>query len=287
MRHYRGRFAPTPSGPLHFGSLVAAVASYLDARHHQGDWFVRIDDLDQPRQKPGSVESILATLEALGFEWDDEIQYQSRRTERYQALLDELSNRQLVYPCSCSRKEIAAEAKAGVDGLVYPGTCRSGMREGATQFSFRIITDESVIQFNDRIQGTYTQQLDRDIGDFVLKRADGLFAYQLAIVADDHDQKINSIVRGRDLLVSTPRQIYLQQLLAMETPDYAHVPLVMDDNGNKLSKSDAAHPVDTKRALETLNLTLDFLGQAAVEADTIDSFWQQATRNWLIEQVPK
>ncbi|WP_256858049.1 tRNA glutamyl-Q(34) synthetase GluQRS [Solemya velum gill symbiont] len=263
------------------------AACYLDARHHQGDWFVRIDDLDQPRQKPGSVESILATLEALGFEWDDEIQYQSRRTERYQALLDELSNRQLVYPCSCSRKEIAAEAKAGVDGLVYPGTCRSGMREGATQFSFRIITDESVIQFNDRIQGTYTQQLDRDIGDFVLKRADGLFAYQLAIVADDHDQKINSIVRGRDLLVSTPRQIYLQQLLAMETPDYAHVPLVMDDNGNKLSKSDAAHPVDTKRPLETLNLTLDFLGQAAVEADTIDSFWQQATRNWLIEQVPK
>ncbi|OOZ42107.1 tRNA glutamyl-Q(34) synthetase GluQRS [Solemya elarraichensis gill symbiont] len=287
MRHYRGRFAPTPSGPLHFGSLVAAVASYLDARHHHGKWFMRIDDIDQPRQQPGAVESILSTLEQLGFAWDGEVLYQSHRTERYQVLLDELVSRRLVYPCSCSRKEIAATAEAGVDGLVYPGSCRNGMRKGAAQFSYRIITDDRVIQFNDRIQGNYTQQLNQDIGDFILKRADGLFAYQLAIVADDDDQKINSIVRGRDLLVSTPRQIYLQQLLAMETPDYAHVPLVMDDSGNKLSKSDAAHPVYTNRPLETLGLALDFLGQPRVEADTIDSFWQQAISNWSIEQVPK
>jgi glutamyl-Q tRNA(Asp) synthetase len=287
MHQYRGRFAPTPSGPLHFGSLVAAVASYLDARHHNGKWFMRIDDIDQPRQQPGAVESILSTLEKLGFAWDGEVLYQSHRTERYQALLDELTSRQLAYPCSCSRKEIAASAKMGVDGLVYPGSCRSGMRKGASQYSYRVITDSRLIGFNDRIQGDYSQQLDLDIGDFVLKRADGLFAYQLAIVADDDDQKINSVVRGRDLLVSTPRQIYLQQLLGMETPEYAHVPLVLDDSGNKLSKSDAAHPVDTKRPLETLGLALDFLGQPAVEGDTIDSFWKQAISHWSIEQVPR
>jgi glutamyl-Q tRNA(Asp) synthetase len=287
MHQYRGRFAPTPSGPLHFGSLVAAVASYLDARHHNGKWFMRIDDIDQPRQQPGAVESILSTLEKLGFAWDGEVLYQSHRTERYQALLDELTSRQLAYPCSCSRKEIAASAKMGVDGLVYPGSCRSGMRKGASQYSYRVITDSRLIGFNDRIQGDYSQQLDLDIGDFVLKRADGLFAYQLAIVADDDDQKINSVVRGRDLLVSTPRQIYLQQLLGMETPEYAHVPLVLDHSGNKLSKSDAAHPVDTKRPLETLGLALDFLGQPAVESDTIDSFWKQAISHWSIEQVPR
>ena len=262
--NYHGRFAPSPTGPLHFGSLAAAVGSYLDARKHHGTWLVRMEDLDTPRCVPGAADDILYTLEAFGLCWDGEIIYQSRRIPAYEETLQQLRESGAAYPCCCTRKEIADSALHGIDGPVYPGTCRHGIPAGREGRAWRVRTDHSFlppcngetrmgveqsgrgvstpsptlplqgggnIQFDDALQGRVVQHLENEIGDFVIKRADGLFAYQLAVVVDDAFQNITHIVRGADLLHSTPRQIYLQRLLGLNTPAYMHLPIAVNAQG--------------------------------------------------------
>jgi glutamyl-Q tRNA(Asp) synthetase len=250
-----GRFAPSPSGPLHFGSLVAALASWLDARAAGGRWLVRIEDLDQPRVQPGAADDILRTLERLGLYWDGEVIFQSRRAPVYEEALSRLRD---TYLCGCSRREIADSAVSlAADGAqVYPGTCRAGLAPGRAARSLRVRVAGSIL-FLDRVQGRLAQDLAREVGDFVLRRADGQFAYQLAVVVDDAAQEVSDVVRGADLLDSTPRQIYLQRLLGFPTPRYLHVPVVLDAAGDKLSKHAGARPIGK----DDLQRALRFLGQ--------------------------
>lgn len=289
-KEYRGRFAPSPTGPLHFGSLVAAVGSYLDARANNGEWLVRMEDVDQPRTVPGAADVILRTLEALGMVWDGEVLQQSTRDDAYRNALDKLKKRGLVYPCACSRREIADSAVHGIDGPVYPGTCRKGLLAGRAMRAERVLTNGTRIEFKDAIQGVISQNIERHIGDFVLKRADGLHAYQLAVVVDDAAQDITDIVRGGDLLDSTPRQIYLQQLLGFTTPRYAHLPVAVNVIGEKLSKQTLAAAIDAADPVPTLNAALTFLGQDSVSdcgpQDT-GSFWQRAIAGWQLGRVPQ
>jgi glutamyl-Q tRNA(Asp) synthetase len=282
---YRGRFAPSPTGLLHFGSLVSAVASYLDARRHDGLWFVRIEDVDKQRERPGSASSILSTLETFGMQWDGKVLWQSQRHEAYAGVIDRLLREQNAFHCSCSRKRLAQDSTPGEQGLIYPGTCRNGHDASATQLSVRLLTDNEPLHFNDRILGRQTQEVGREVGDFILRRADGFYAYQLAVVVDDAFQEITHIVRGEDLLFSTARQISLQRALGYSTPLYAHHPLVRDGSGHKLGKSTSAWPVDINRPLATLGRVLAFLHQPPVEADTIESFWKQAVNGWNIEAL--
>ena len=301
VTQYRGRFAPSPTGPLHFGSLVAAVGSYLDAKHHQGQWLVRIEDLDAPRTVKGAADDILRTLGAFGLHWDEALLYQSRRTAAYEEALRQLQSIGAVYPCSCTRKEIADSALHGIEGQIYPGTCRNGVpagregrawrvrtnyrflppcrgkgRMGVEQWGIQVSTpslalplqgggvvknDGGIIQFDDDLQGHIAQHLESEVGDFVVKRADGLFAYQLAVVVDDAFQGITHVVRGSDLLSSTPRQIYLQRLLGLATPAYMHLPVAVNARGEKLSKQTLAAPVDAHNISDTLWHALKFLRQ--------------------------
>lgn len=287
---YRGRFAPSPTGPLHFGSLVAAAGSYLDAKAQGGAWLLRMEDLDRPRCPPGAADSILRTLEALGLEWDGPVMYQSRRDDAYHAALERLRQDGRVYGCACSRREIADSALAGIDGPVYPGTCRKGLPPGRIARADRVRTAGARIAFDDAIQGRIVHDLEHQVGDFVLKRADGLYAYQLAVVVDDAEQGITDIVRGADLLDSTPRQIWLQQLLGHATPRYAHLPVAVNAAGEKLSKQTLARAIDTSQPLATLNAVLAFLGQDAVTGcapgDT-GAFWTQAVAQWRLDRVPR
>ncbi len=224
MEKYRGRFAPSPTGPLHFGSLVAAVGSYLEAKSRGGAWLLRMEDLDTPRAQPGAADAILRTLEACGMAWDGDIVYQSRRSVAYRAALAHLEAQGLVYACGCSRREIA-DSGLGPDGaLIYPGTCRNGLAPGKQARAIRVCVDHERIDFEDLVQGNLNQDLAAEVGDFVLRRADGLYAYQLAVVVDDAEQKITDVVRGADLLDSTPRQIYLQRRLGLPAPRYLHLP---------------------------------------------------------------
>ncbi|MBI1919504.1 MAG: tRNA glutamyl-Q(34) synthetase GluQRS [Geobacter sp.] len=263
-----GRFAPSPTGPLHVGSLVAAVGSYVMARQAGGLWLMRMEDLDEPRVVPGMADDMLRTLEALGFQWDGEVMRQSRRKDAYQEALDELMKRGLVYACGCSRAEIARIASAPHENgeLLYPGICREGLPEGKEERAYRVTVYDELIAFNDLVMGHYSEILTASSGDFVVKRADGPFAYQLAVVVDDHFQGVNQVVRGADLFTSTPRQIYLQTLLGYETPVYAHLPLVTGPGGAKLSKRDNALSLAEGRDLATeggglLVRALRFLGQ--------------------------
>ncbi len=285
---YRGRFAPSPTGPLHFGSLAAAAGSYLQARSQGGEWLVRIEDLDPPREQRGAADDILRTLEAFGFEWDGEIMYQSRRTEAYRDALDQLQTRGLLYGCACTRKEIADSSVAGIEGPVYPGTCRAAPPEGRGVKALRVRTDGATVEFDDLWQGRISRRLETDYGDFVVKRADGLFAYQLAVAVDDAAQDISEVVRGADLLESTPRQIHLQCLLGLPTPRYAHLPVAVNDQGEKLSKQTLAAPVDAKKPLPALIRVLAFLGQSPppdlMDAD-LESTWSWAIGNWRPERV--
>jgi glutamyl-Q tRNA(Asp) synthetase len=287
---YQGRFAPSPTGPLHFGSLIAAVASYLEAQAQQGKWLLRMEDLDKPREMPGAADAILIALEAFGFEWDGSIVYQSQRLEAYAEALFTLQNKGLVYPCACSRKEIADSAMHGIDGLVYPGTCRNGLAAGKTARAWRIKVEDRTLSFNDAIQGVVSQNLSTDIGDFVLKRADGFYAYQLAVVVDDAEQGITHVLRGADLLDSTPRQIYLQQALDYPLPSYAHVPVAANSQGEKLSKQTLAQAINTEKPALELWGALDFLGQeppaALQQADQI-TLWDWAKTHWSLAKVPK
>lgn len=291
---YRGRFAPSPTGPLHFGSLVTAVGSYLDAKSHDGKWLVRIEDLDSSREVPGASRDILVLLEQLGMEWDGGVVYQSRRHELYRAALSELQKKALVYVCTCSRKEIADSAMPGICGPVYPGTCRNTSKNAAEQNkrkrqgALRVKTDQRTIALTDRVRGILSQQIGKDIGDFVLHRADAVFAYQFAVVVDDAEQNITHVVRGADLLDSTPRQIYLQQLLGFPTPDYMHLPIVTNAKGEKLSKQTFAAPVSRFDVLFQLVAALKFLGQNPPEElldSDLNTFWQWAIQHWNISDI--
>ena len=288
-----GRFAPSPTGPLHFGSLLAALASYLEAKTKSGKWLVRMEDLDKPREMPGAADNILYTLEAFSFEWDGEVVYQSQRSALYQEALNQLKAKALIYQCDCSRREIADSynqkpAQHGIDGLIYPGTCRHKAMV-KTPHASRVIVDSRPITFDDVIQGQIQQNLAHDIGDFVLKRADGLYAYQLAVVVDDFEQGITDIVRGADLLDSTPRQIYLQQLLGYPTPKYAHIPVASNTAGEKLSKQTLAPAIDATQATIWLNKALDFLGQQPpkdLAEHHLGDIWQWAKQHWDITKIP-
>jgi len=278
---YRGRFAPSPTGHLHFGSLVAAVASYLAARKAGGEWFVRIEDLDQPRVVPGSAESILRTLAELGFEWTGSIVRQSERIELYEAALKRLYETGRIYPCSCSRKEIAA----GQDGdeSRYPGWCRNGPMHPGAPVAIRFRTDPGEVGFDDEIQGRIHSDVNAESGDFVLKRRDGLFAYQLAVVVDDAEQGVTHVVRGADLLSSTPRQLLIQQSLGFSAPRYAHVPLAIDHCGVKLSKSAGAGAVDATKPVKELWRALRFLGQqppGELRSSLLKPLWEWAVHHW-------
>ncbi|HYD80931.1 MAG TPA: tRNA glutamyl-Q(34) synthetase GluQRS [Paucimonas sp.] len=282
---YVGRFAPSPTGPLHAGSLVAAMASYLDARAHRGKWLVRIEDIDEARTVPGSAESILETLTALGMASDGEVVWQSARKPLYQAAFDRLAGH--VYPCGCSRKEIA-DSRIGLapdGGPIYPGTCRGGLAPGKTARAFRVRVPaageaEECVAFEDRWLGRIEQHLATQAGDFVLKRADGFWAYQLAVVVDDADQGVTDVVRGADLLDSTPRQIHLQRLLGLPTPRYMHVPVVTNAIGEKLSKQTGAQALDLDRPVDTLLAAARFLALPAEPAASVAAFWERATAAW-------
>jgi len=289
---YRGRFAPSPTGPLHFGSLVAALGSYLDARASGGEWLLRIEDVDQPRTLPGAADNIQRTLAGFGFEWDGEVLVQSRRLDLYRAALVDRQVSGDVYACTCSRREIAASSPpASVDGgLVYPGICRNGLAVGRTPRAWRMRVADCAITFDDRVQGRVAQNLERAIGDFVLLRADGQFAYQLAVVVDDAAQGVTEIVRGVDLIESTPRQIWLQQRLGLPTPRYAHLPIVTNAAGEKLSKQTRAAAVDPAAGSAPLAAALDFLGHAVPQdlgRAPLADFWRWAIAAWSIERVPR
>ena len=288
---YRGRFAPSPTGPLHFGSLVAATGSYLDARANGGEWLVRIEDIDAPRTVPGAADGILKTLEGFGFEWDGEVVFQSRRIDLYHAALVRLQLAGHVYPCSCSRSEIAAAtSQRSIDGgLVYPGTCRTGLKDGAAARAWRLRVPDREFVFHDRIQGECRQNLERDVGDFVLLRADGQYAYQLAVVVDDAAQGVNSIVRGVDLLDSTERQIWLQQRLELPELRYAHLPVAVNQAGEKLSKQTHAAAVLPEQGTAVLARVLRFLGHRVPKElgrASTSEFWSWAIGEWSIARVP-
>jgi glutamyl-Q tRNA(Asp) synthetase len=260
---YRGRFAPSPTGPLHFGSLVAAVGSWADARASAGEWLVRMEDLDPPREAPGAADGILATLEALGFEWDGPVVFQSTRGEAYRAALDALRRSGVLFPCACTRKEIADSGVTALDGSrVYPGTCRDGLPDGRAARATRLRVAAEMVEFADGLQGRVSQELAREVGDFVLVRADGLFAYQLAVVVDDAAQGITDVVRGADLLDSTPRQLFLQRLLGLPAPRYLHLPVAVTARGEKLSKQTGAAPIGAARPGAALTAALRFLGHS-------------------------
>ncbi|MBI6974528.1 MULTISPECIES: tRNA glutamyl-Q(34) synthetase GluQRS [Pseudomonas] len=251
---YIGRFAPTPSGHLHFGSLVAALASYLDARAHHGRWLMRMEDLDPPREEPGAQAAILHALESYGFEWDGELVRQSERHDAYAKVLNDMFNHGLAYACTCSRKQLAP-----YNG-VYPGLCRNA-GHAQQDAAIRVRVPELEYHFIDRVQGEFRQHLGRDAGDFIIRRRDGLYAYQLAVVLDDAWQGITDIVRGADLLDSTPRQLYLQELLGLRQPRYLHVPLIVQPDGNKLGKSYRSAPLTADQATPLLLRALRALGQ--------------------------
>ncbi len=287
---YRGRFAPSPTGPLHFGSLVAAVGSYLEARSRGGEWLVRMEDLDLPREAPGAADAILRTLEAYGFEWDGEVLYQSGRDAAYAAALARLEQSRSVFPCSCTRREIADSALTLKGEPVYPGTCRRGLHLGRAARAIRVCVDQAVIAFDDALQGRVEQDLAREVGDFVVRRADGLFAYQLAVVVDDAEQDITDVVRGADLLASTPRQIHLQHLLGCATPRYLHLPVAINRNGEKLSKQTLAEPLVITHAAAQLLRALRFLGHeppAELSAAGTADIWNWVLRNWRTDNIPR
>lgn len=285
---YRGRFAPSPTGPLHIGSLVTALASWLDARVHGGTWLVRIEDIDFQRNVPGADRDILATLEALGLIADEAPQWQSSHLARFESALERLQTVGKLYPCGCTRREIAdsvttidANGRLRHQTLIYPGTCRNGLH-GRPARAWRVRvpdTQAASVCFNDRWQGTQCQNLAEAVGDFVLKRADGMWAYQIAVVVDDAAQGITDVVRGADLLDSTPRQIYLQQLLGLPALRYLHVPVVVNTEGEKLSKQTGARAIDRNQPLAALTEAARHLG-LEIHAQDVEGFYREAVPAW-------
>lgn len=290
MSSYIGRFAPSPTGPLHFGSLIAATASYLQARHHGGSWLLRIEDLDPPREVPGASDHILASLHTLGFIWDGPVLYQSRRHDIYQQALETLIAAGWVYPCACTRAEIADSNVGGLRGAIYPGTCRQGLAPGRSARALRVRCDGTAIEFVDGVQGAQQQRLADEIGDFIVRRADGLFSYQLAVVVDDALQGVTEVVRGADLLDSTPRQIHMQNLLKLPTPRYLHLPAAVNAHGEKLSKQTGAPPLALDQPSALLCAALAFLGQqpsATLRDASLEACWQWAIAHWDMTRIPR
>lgn len=286
---YIGRFAPSPTGPLHFGSLVAALGSCLDARANSGRWLLRMEDVDEPRCSRAAADEIVRTLEACGFAWDGPVMVQSQRKDRYRQMLDALRAVGRVYPCACTRRELADSALAHDGAHIYPGTCREGLPVGKEARAWRLCVEAETVCFDDALQGRVCQDLARDVGDFVLLRADGYFAYQLAVVVDDADQGITHVVRGADLLDSTPRQVFLQRCLNLATPAYAHLPVVVNAQGEKLSKQTLAVPVDQSNPAPALAQALDFLGQRPppeLGVASVGEIWQWARAHWKLVDVP-
>ncbi len=285
---YTGRYAPSPTGPLHKGSLVAALASFLQARSRGALWKMRIDDLDTPRIVPGAAPRILCTLEDFGLVWDGPVLYQSQRAPAYDEAIRQLRDRGRVFDCGCTRRQ-AQSGPQGLEGPIYPGTCRNGIPQGKPARSLRVIVDRAQIRFVDQVQGCYRQNLMRDIGDFVVRRADGRVAYQLATVVDDAAQGVGEVVRGADLLSSTPRQIHLQTALDLVQPVYAHVPLVVDRNDRKLGKRNGALALDAHERGRELVEALDLLGQAPapeLALEPVDNIIAWATARWRLPAVP-
>jgi glutamyl-Q tRNA(Asp) synthetase len=285
MNGYVGRFAPSPTGALHAGSLVAALASWLDARAHGGRWLVRIEDVDRPRCVAGADHEILRQLAQCGLQPDDEPLWQSRRDALYQQALDRLVQRGLAYPCACSRKDIEEALRAQGRGkprhgeLVYPGTCRGGLHDKPAR-AWRFRVEPGIVPWTDRRLGAQAQDVAAEVGDFVLKRADGLFAYQLAVVADDADQGVTHVVRGEDLADNTPRQILLQRALGVATPAYLHTPLVLGPNGEKLSKQNGAAPLELTDPLAALRAAGRVLGLAPVTGASVAEWLAEAVAAW-------
>ena len=286
---YLGRFAPTPSGPLHVGSLVAALACALDAQAAGGQWLLRIEDVDTPRVVPGAAEAMLRELERLGFEWSGAVMFQSARTVAYEAAFEQLRSRDLIYPCACSRKEMADSSLAADGSRRYPGTCRAGLPEGRAARAWRLRVPAGAVAFVDRVQGRIEQDVWADGGDFVVLRADGLFAYQLAVVVDDAAQGVTDVVRGADLIDSTLRQLLVQQALGFKAPRYAHVPVVLDAHGDKLSKQTLAAPLASLPAGQALCDALIFLGQPVrdeMRRWPVAQIWDWARQQWDLGAVP-
>lgn len=282
---YRGRFAPTPSGALHFGSLIAALGSFLDARAQDGEWHLRIEDVDPPRVAPGSADSILRTLEAFGFAWDGPVVYQSQRSQAYRAALERLLDAGYLYGCDCTRKMLKENARIGVDGPIYPGTCRH--RGLPLQAALRFRVPDRRIVFNDLLAGRIGCDVAQECGDFVLLRADGVYTYQLAVTVDDAELGVTHVVRGADLLASTPRQIVLQQALGHATPAYLHLPVALNEDGGKLSKQTLAAPLRDDAPLPSLLCAAAFLGLALPQGITSTTeFWQMAPQHWQRENLP-
>lgn len=287
---YRGRFAPSPTGPLHFGSLVAAVGSFLEARAHDGQWLLRMEDVDAPRCSAAAAAEILRALEACGFAWDGELVWQNRRTAAYAEALEGLKAAGRVFPCACTRRELADSAIAPDGAVIYPGTCRHGLPPGRAARAWRLRVDAACVSFDDAIQGRVSSELASEAGDFILLRADGLFAYQLAVVVDDAEAGITHVVRGADLLASTARQIHLQQCLGAPTPAYAHLPVAVNPAGEKLSKQTRAAALDIARPGPALFAALEFLGQRPpreLHGADPQELWPWAIANWQSARVPR
>lgn len=282
---YVGRFAPSPTGPLHFGSLVAATASYLQAKVFKGRWLLRIEDIDPPRAQPGASEAIIKALEIYGFEWHSDVIFQSNSHAEHERALQSLLDQALAYPCGCSRRDLA-DVPRGPLGPVYPGTCRNGCDKPET--SIRLKTTDDPVSFIDGLQGPQTQNLGRDSGDFVIRRRDGLIAYHLAVVVNDALEGVTEIVRGIDLIDSTPRQIWVQQLLGLPTPNYLHIPVITHPNGDKLSKLTGAKAVPADEIPAALFAALVALQQRPPESlrhSPIGVVWQWAIENWDIQAL--
>ena len=280
-----GRFAPSPTGPLHFGSLLAATASYLEARQHDGQWLVRIEDIDPPREQVGASALILKALECYGFEWDGPVIYQSASAAAHEAAVQALLTAKLAYPCSCSRKDLV-DVPRGALGSIYPGTCRNGASGDET--AIRLRTTDEAVAFNDGLQGPQSQRLESESGDFIILRRDGLIAYQLAVAVDDALQGVTDIVRGIDLIDSTPRQIHVQRALGYKTPTYRHIPVAVHSNGDKLSKLTGAEGISLNRPKPILVAALAALGQkppADLQPCTLDDIWRWAMANWNIAKL--
>ena len=288
-----GRFAPSPTGPLHFGSLIAAVTSYLCAKSNQGHWLLRIEDIDTQREQKGAAQSIIQTLEDYGFEWNGDIRYQSHHLDDYENALEQLSSH--TFPCSCSRKDLQQAASTGKFSYIYPGFCRDQLSHAdAIQTSIRVRSDYSCgsqINFKETCQKTaYKQNIEKDVGDFILKRSDGLFAYQLAVVVDDELQGVTHIVRGADLFDNTPRQRYLQCLLNYKEAEYFHFPVAIKPDGKKLSKQNLSPEISVARKRSTLINVLEFLGQQPPSSDnfsSMDDIWSWAVQNWKPYNIDK
>lgn len=288
---YVGRFAPTPSGPLHFGSLVAALGSFLQARSRSGRWLLRVDDLDAPRVLPGSIEGILATLAAFGLHWDGEVIYQSQRYEAYREGLRKLQDTGLCFECGCSRKALVQTAtRQGTEGLIYPGTCRQQAPDPKRPHSMRMWVQGVTVPWHDQHFGPQLQNLEQDIGDFVVWRGDGVCSYHLSVALDEPDFGVTEVVRGSDLMASTPRQIWLMRLLGKRVPDYLHLPVAVNAQGEKWSKQTKAPALNAAMASVQLHKALEFLGQAPpteLKHAPCEELLGWACQHWNLDQVPK